>query len=165
MAIKETIAEIDIDVTDFTETIRAKVKAALRQAIAQYKRKMRAWIEENKNIPVATGHLKESGIEALYESTVVDTGFKAVFGFLAEYAKYVDEGRTAAYPPIAEIRAWCMTVGIPEKDAVLIAWHLSHHATPGKHFFEPGVIEAKRVLQETLIVAFAVQGLEATIRI
>lgn len=167
MSLREIIADITIENEGFTSEIRSRVNAALTQAIAQYKRIMRAWIEAEKDqrIPYASGELLESGIDVLHESAVVDTSFKAVFGFSAQHAKYVDEGRTPAFPPVHKIREWCRIVGIPEKDALRIAQHLSWHRTPGKHFFEPGVVEARRVLQEQLISAFAVQKLEATVSI
>lgn len=162
MSLKETIATKHYEVE---KEIKYKVNTALRQAIAQYKRRMREWIESNPNIPVATGFLKESGIEVVSESTVSDTSFTAYFGFGAEYTKYVEEGRTAAFPPLNAIKAWCNIVGIPEEAAWGIAWNLSKYPTPGKFFFEPGIIEAKRVLQEELMRAFHIQGIDARVTI
>ena len=163
MSLREEIAHRTIEVDE--DYLKAKVNTALRSAIAQFKRRMRMWIEGNADIPVATGYLKESGIDVLYESRVEGTSFSAYFGFAAEYAKYIDEGRTPAFPPVDAIKAWCNSVGIPEEAAWPIAMNLAKHGTPGKHFFESGVVEAKRVLQEELIRAFSMQGIDALVQI
>lgn len=172
MGLQTTIAKGSIE--DAIAKSKARVKAALRQAIATFKKRMLQWVEDNSvkgrapvgKIPDATGDLKESAMGVIGESYAKGLDFQAVFGFGAEHAKYVDQGRSpGSMPPVDEIEAWCLTVGIPTKAAWAVAVNIYNEGIEGKNFFNPGVEYAKIVFREELERAFIKYEVKATVRL
>ena len=91
----------------------------------------------DKVIPKVTGKLRRSSMEILGRSKLTLTTFEVWFGFGAEYAKYVDEGRTPGkMVPRGVIEAWCIRRGIDIKYAKQIRWGIYHHGIKGKHFWD-----------------------------
>jgi len=153
---------------------KARLRAALREAIATFKSRMLAWVEANSvrgrapvgKIPIATGYLKESATDVIGQSFAKGFAFAAYFGFAAEHAKYVDEGRPLGkMPPVDEIEAWCISVGIPTEAAWAIAVNIYNEGIEAKKFFNPGVDYAKIVLREELERAFTKYEVIAIVRL
>jgi len=170
LSLKSTIAVPQTPEVTLTKS-KARVKAALREAIATFKQRMLAWVEENSGrrppvgkIPVATGYLKESAAEVIGQSYARGLNFAAWFGFAAEHAKYADEGRSpGSFPPVDEIEAWCITVGIPSEAAWAIAMKIFSKGIRAQSFFNVGVEYAKIVLREEFDRAFAKYAIVAKV--
>ena len=137
---------------------------------------MKAWVKDNTvakgsrapvgKIPDVTGTLTESATDVIALSYAKDLTFAAYFGFAAEYAKYVDEGRPlGSFPNVDEIETWCIGVGIPTSAAWAIAVNIYNKGIKAKNFFNPGVAYAKIVLREELERAFTKYGVEAIVRL
>lgn len=171
MSLKTTIAEGTLD--EYIAKSKARVKASLREAIAVFKQRMLQWVEENSGrrppvgqIPIATGYLKESAADVIGLSYARGLNFAAYFGFAAEYAKYRDEGRSpGSFPPVDEIEAWCITVGIPSEAAWPIAMKIFQKGIEGQRFFNVGIEYAKMVFREELDRAFAKYAIIATVNL
>jgi hypothetical protein len=124
------------------------------------------WIDQNPDIPEATGYLKQSAQSVLGRSSVVGTKFEAYVGFDATYAQYVEQGRPpGSFPPVEAIRAWCVTVGIPPTAAEAIAWKIYHKGITPQPFWEATKAYAMQVLQEELRRAMLKYQLIATVHV
>lgn len=170
LSLKTTIAEGTPEV--ILAKSKARVKGALRQAIAVFTKRMLAWVEENTakgrapvgKIPWATGTLSTSAAGVIGQSYARGLNFKAVFGFGAEWAKYVDEGRApGSFPPVDEIETWCLAVNIPPEAAWAIAMKIWKKGIKAQRFFNPGVEYAKIVFREEIDRAFAYYAVVATV--
>ena len=153
--------------TDTEGEFRLKVETAINLALVKYKERMTLYCKtggNNENIPKATGTLRQSGADVAAESKRVGMGFLAYAGFAAPYAKYVDEGRPRGYfPPIMQIKMWCIVKGIPEEAAEAIAWKIFHHGIAAKHFWEDTKTYAKRALAEELVLGFAIMKVDVDV--
>ena len=171
MALRTKLVSRDTPQSIQTKQQRSDYKAALRQGIANYIRLITLWIAENTakrtpgKIPIATGYLSQSSQAVVSQSKVMGTGFEAHFGFDAPYAVYADEGSEPHWVPLAELKTWCKTVGIPEELVYAIRGKIKAVGTTGYHFFTPGVMEAKRILREELSRAFRFYDLQVNVRI
>ena len=83
------------------------------------------------------------------------------YSFTANYAKPLDQGREAAFVPIAPLIIWCEKKGFddPVSAAFAISRYKSTHVTAGKHFVFPSFDIAKRVFKQMLNDALTDEGL------
>ena len=79
----------------------------------------------------------------------------------ADYAKYVEKGRSAGkYPPVSKIQDWCEVKGINIKDSFAIAKHIYKFGIQPKPFILNSFEKKKR---EFIIALMQVYGEEVRI--
>lgn len=148
MSMQRTLARGTIDV----KTQKALYQAAVREAISVFKRRMHNWIHAATSpVPFATGTLQDSSDEVMARSNVIGSKFEVFIGYSAPHAPYVEEGRSpGSFPPIADILAWCITVGIPPSAAESVAWKIYHYGIAPQPFFNATIGYARNVLTQEL---------------
>ena len=146
------------------EKQKQSVIATINMAITNYKSRMASFIDTNRDIPEASGELKESGIEVINRSKALGIDFEAWYGFAAEHAEDAESGRSPGrMPPINEIELWCMYVGIPQIAAFNIARKIAKYGTEGHFFYNRGEQFAKQVLRDEFTRAISANGLEGVV--
>ena len=175
-SMKHTVKSTRVHLKDPTPERKAKFTAALKRGISNYILGMNTYLEEITThgragigeVPFYTGSLHDSAILSIASSFATLTGFTAIWGFdksKAPWGKWVNYGRPAGPAPIEEIKEWCRYRGIPEEAAYAIVNWKKKNITPGKHFFEPGIIHMKQVLRQQLELAFAGKDLQVKVNI
>ena len=173
---KHTVKTTKVHLKNPTAERKAKFTAALKSGISKYIDLMNAYLEQITvygqagigDVPYYTGTLHDSAILSIASSYATLTGFTAVWGFdqdKAPWGKWVNYGRPMGPAPIEDIKEWCRFRGIPEEAAYAIVNWKKTHVTPGKHFFEPGIIHMKQVLRQQLALAFAGKDLQVKVNI
>lgn len=72
-----------------------------------------------------------------------------VWGFSAEYAKYVEEGTRPHWPPIDPLKRWARRVLGEESAAWAVQKKIAAEGTPAQPYVEPGIQAMKAKLNTT----------------
>lgn len=161
---------VGAEVVDSPKELYWRIRSALMKAVALWVSHMLTYIDDHViesdrskpkgMIPAVTGNLWKSAVGVIGSSKV--TGLKAEFnyGFDANYAKYVDQGRPKGKPPPkGAIEEWCREVGIPEKFVWAVVNSIAQ-GTKGYYFWAPMDAEAMRYYRVTVERSMRENGLD-----
>lgn len=101
--------------------------------------------ESQKQVPVASGDLKQSG-------EFIVTEHAATFQYDSDYAEYVEGGTPPHWPPIEPLKEWAEIVLGDESAAYAVQQHIAEEGTEPQRFLNAGFQAMGSELQRRGIV-------------
>lgn len=122
---------------DVAEKVTRGVRRGMRDAADT------GFAVSQEEAPVDRGTLLQSGVPPDW----VDQ-HTLVWGYLAEYARYVEEGTAPHHPPVEPLRGWARRVLGDESAAHAVQQSIAQEGTPAQPYVEPGFEAMVRQLRE-----------------